>query len=546
MCSVFIGRSSSRTVARLLLCWLPWTLPLAAQVSVSTYQYDNTRVGSNLSERLLTPRNVTPEGFGKLFQQSVDGSVYAQPLYLPNVRIEGKGRHNVVFVATEHDSVYAFDADDNHGGNAEPLWHASFIDPDKGIVAVPAQDYIRCPAIVPEIGITGTPVIDPAAGTLYVEAMTKESVGDAVSYVHRLHALDVTTGKERPGSPVKIEATVPGTGDDADKVVFTPRNQKLRTGLLLLKGVVYTAWTSQCERLEPFHGWLLGYDARTLRQVDVFNSSPNGTESSFWESGVAPAADSKGDIFVVTGNGTFNYGTGGADLGQSYIELSTRKGLKVKDYFTPFNVAHLNRHDTDLGSSGAILLPDGVGNRSHPHLITGAGKEGRIYLLDRDHLGGHNANSDSQIVQSVEGAIATFFGKPTYFNRSIYFCAELDHLKQFSIAGGKIEAHPRSQTAATFDYPGCVPTVSADGNSNGIVWLLESTGVLRAYDALDLNKELYDSNQNPTRDALGTYVKFTVPIVANGKVYAGTDDSLAVYGMLPQNGHSAAETRQQK
>jgi hypothetical protein len=503
-------------------------------------------MGSNRSESLLTPRNVTPKRFGKLFQQPVDGSVYAQPLYLPKVRIAGKGRHNVVFVATEHDSVYAFDADDSHGGNAGPLWRASFIDPAKGVVAVPTQDYIRCPAIVPEIGITGTPVIDPAAGTLYVEAMTKESTSGAVSYVHRLHALDVTTGKERPGSPVKIEADVPGTGDHTDKVVFTPRNQKLRTGILLLNGVVYTAWTSQCERLEPFHGWLLGYDAKTLRQVSVFNSSPNGAEASFWESGVAPAADSNGNIFVVSGNGAFDYDAGGADLGQSYIMLSTRDGLKVKDYFTPYNVKHLNLHDTDIGSSGAILLPDGVGNRSHPHLIAGAGKEGRIYLLDRDHLGGHNANSDSQIVQSVEGAMLTFFGKPTYFNRSIYFCATLDHLKQFSIAGGKLETHPRSQTTATFDYPGCVPTVSADGNSNGIVWLLESTGVLRAYDASDLNKELYDSNRNPTRDALGAYVKFTVPIVTNGKVYAGTDHSLAVYGLLPQNDHSATETRQKK
>ncbi|MGA3082204.1 MAG: hypothetical protein ABSD44_12665 [Terracidiphilus sp.] len=218
--------------------------------------------------------------------------------------------------------------------------------------------------------------------------MTKESTSGTVSYVHRLHALDVTTGKERPGSPVKIEATVPGTGDGADKVVFTPRNQKLRTGLLLLNGVVYTAWASQCERLGPFHGWLLGYDAKTLRQVAVFNSSPNGAEASFWESGVAPAADSNGNIFVVTGNGTFDRAAGGPDLGQSYIELSTRKGLKVKDYFTPFYVEHLNRHDTDIGSSGAILLPDGVGNRSHPHLIAGAGKEGRIYLLDRD-ISGH-------------------------------------------------------------------------------------------------------------------------------------------------------------
>jgi len=510
---------------------LACALPLGAQMNITTYQYDNTRAGTNLNEKALTPRNVNSAQFGRLFRQPVDGSVYAQPLYLSHVKIDGKGVHNVVYVTTEHDSVYAFDANDNRGANASPLWQTSFIDPAKGITAVPSRDYLRCPAIEPEIGITSTPVIDPEAGTLYVEAMTRESEDGTVIYVHRLHVLDVTTGKERPGSPVKIEATVPGSGDGTDKVVFTAKNQKQRPGLLLVNGVVYTAWSSQCERLEPFHGWLLGYDDKTLRQVVVFNSTPNGAEGSFWESGVAPAADSDGNIFVISGNGTFDHAAGGLDLAQSYIQLSTQDGLKLKDYFTPFNVVRLNRHDIDIGSSGAVLLPDEVGSPLHPHLMIGAGKEGRIYLLDRDHMGGHDAAAD-RLVQSLDGAIATFFGKPAYFNGSVYFCGTADSLKQFSIADGKLETHPRSQTATQFQYPGCIPTISANANSDGIVWLLESEGALHAYDASNLGKEIYNSNQKVERDALGTYAKFSVPIVANGKVYAGTQDSLVVYGLL--------------
>lgn len=527
-----LRRHSLPVNAHLLAYFFVCAVPLAAQLSVTTYQYDNTRAGANLNEKILTPRTVRPTQFGRLFRQPVDGSVYAQPLYVSNVKIEGKGVHNVVYVATEHDSVYAFDADDNHGTNASPLWHTSFIDPVKGITAVPSRDYLRCTAIEPEIGITSTPVIDPASGTLYIEVMTKESAGETFTYVHRLHALDVTTGKERPESPVKIEATLPGTGDGADTVVFTPKTQKQRPGLLLVNGVIYTAWSSQCERLEPYHGWLLGYDSKTLHQVAVFNSTPNGAEGSFWESGVAPAADTKGNIFVVSGNGTFDHAAGGPDLGQSYIQLSTQEGLNLKDYFTPFNVVRLNRHDTDLGSSGVILLPDNVGSPLHPHLMIGAGKEGRIYLLDRDHMGGHDAVSDREIVQSLDGAINTFFGKPAYFDRSVYFCGTGDSLKQFSISDGKLETRPRSQTSVQFEYPGCIPTISASTNSNGIVWLLESTGALRAYDASDLGNELYNSNQKPERDTLGSYVKFSVPIIANGKVYAGTQDSLAVYGLL--------------
>ena len=505
--------------------------PLAAQVSVLTYQYDLARDGANLAETVLTPTNVNVSQFGELFSDPVDGYVYGQPLYVPNVSIPGSGPHNVVYVVTEHDSVYAFDADGNLGANSAPLWHVSFINPASGITTVPYTD-VGCDQIVPEIGITSTPVIDPQSATLYTVAMTKESG----NYVQRLHALDMTTGQERPGSPVVIQASYPGTGEGGTVETFQPKNYKQRPGLLLLNGVVYTGWSSHCD-LGTYHGWLIAYDAATLRQVAVYNDTPNGNEGSFWAGGAAPAADSAGNIYVVSGNGTADYAMGGPDLGESYIKLSPADGLSVTDYFTPFNYAALNDSDTDTGSAGVALLADAAGSAAHPHLMTGAGKEGRIYLLDRDHLGGYNSGSDSQIVQSIPGAIDSLFGNPAYFNQTVYFCAATDNMKAFPIAQAHLATSPSSMTAMQFGYPGCVSSISANGSSGGIVWALESLGVLHAFDASNLGKELYNSTQNLARDRLGAYVKFTAPTIANGKVYAGTQDSLVVYGLL--NGGTA-------
>jgi len=503
-------------------------LPLSAQVSVLTYQYDNTRAGANVRETALTKSSVNATQFGKLFAYSVDGYVYGQPLYVPAVSIAGKGTHNEVFVVTEHDSVYAFDADGNTGANAAPLWQVSFLGP--GVTSVPATD-TGCDQIVPEIGITSTPVIDQQSGTLYAVAMTKESSG----YVQRLHALDITTGAERPGSPVTVQATATGTGEGGTTLVFNPRNYKQRPGLLLLNGVVYTAWSSHCD-IGPYHGWLIGYDATTLQQVAVYNSTPNGNQGSFWASGAAPAADADGNIFVVTGNGSFDYGISGPDLGEAYIKLATTGGLAVADYFAPFNYDRLNIEDTDVGSAGVALLGDEAGNLEHPHLLAGAGKEGRIYLLDRDGMGGLDAKSDSQIVQSISGAVGGLFGNPAYYNRAVYFCGSGDNLKAFPISNARMATTPGSQSAAQFDFPGCIPSVSANGASNGIVWILESSGALHAYDAANLSSELYNSNQNRPRDALsGDYVKFSAPAVANGKVYAGSTNALSVYGLLPSS-----------
>ncbi len=498
------------------------TLPLAAQVNVLTYQYDNTRAGVNAGESVLTPANVNQNQFGKLFSYPVDGYIYGQPLYLANVNIPGAGVHNLVFVATEHDSVYAFDADSNAGANVTPLWHVTFLNPSGSVTTVPASD-VSCDQIVPEIGITGTPVIDPSSGTIYVVAMTKESG----SYVHRLHALDVASGAEKPGSPVVIQASVSGTGDGGSTVSLVSKSYKQRPGLVLLNGVVYAGFSSHCD-IGDYHGWLIGYDSQTLRQVTVYNNTTDGNQGSFWEGGAAPAVDSTGNIYVVAGNGTFDYASGGPDLGESYIKLSTSSGLAVADYFTPFNFKSLDNADLDVGSAGVALLPDTAGIPGHPHLLIGAGKEGRVYVLDRDNLGKWQAGSDSQIVYSAAQAVTSLFGNPAFFNNTAYFCGAGDHLRAFPWANGALG----SPTLTPAVFGGCVPTISANGAASGILWLIESSGTLRAYDPSNVASELYDSNQNSSRDALGSYVKFSVPTVANGKVYAGSQNSLEVYGLL--------------
>lgn len=515
---------------RTFVCGCLAAVPLSAQVSVLTYQYDTTRAGANLKESVLTKANVTVNQFGKLLSYPVDGYIYGQPLYLPGVAIPQKGIHDLIYVATEHDSVYAFDADTNSGANGSPLWQVSFINPSAGVTTVPYQD-TGCGQIVPELGITSTPVIDPESGTIYVVAMTKEAAGSVTTYVHRLHALDVATGAEKAGSPVAIQASVPGTGEGGTTVVFRAKDYKQRAGLVLSNGILYTAWASHCD-IGRYHGWLIAYDAKTLSQTAVYNNTPNGNEASFWAGGAAPAVDSAGNIFVVGGNGTFDPGGKGPDVGESFLKLSTNGGLTLVDFFTPFNYDSLNQNDLDVGSAGVALLADEAGSSQHPHLMVGSGKEGRIYLLDRDNLGKVQAGSDSQIVQSIPGAIGGLFGNPAYYNKTVYFCGSGDSLKAYPVSGARMTAVPASQSAAAFAYPGCVPTISANGASDGIVWILEAAGALHAFDASNLATELYNSNQNKTRDALGAAVKFSVPTVVNGKVYAGTQSSLAVYGML--------------
>jgi uncharacterized protein (TIGR03437 family) len=523
---------------RVFACVFGFFAPFVAraQTRVVTYQYENNRSGVNRNEVLLNPANVSSLSFGKLFAHSVDGLVYAQPLYLPNVTVSGRGSHNVLYVVTEHDSVYAFDADNNTGPNASPLWQVSFLGP--GVTTMPAVD-TGCDQIEPEIGITGTPVIDTATETMYLVATTKETAAGSSQYVHRLHALDVRSGAERPGSPVAIQATYPGRGGTT--VTFSAKNHKQRPGLLMLNGIVYVAFSSHCD-IGAYHGWLMGYDAATLKQVAVYNTTPEGNGASFWAGGAAPAADSDGNIFVISANGTFDAAADGRDIGESFIKLSSASGLSVLDYFTPFNYAPLNDADVDTGSAGVVLLGDEAGSAAHPHLMASAGKEGRIYLLDRDRLGGWHADDDSQIVQSLPDALGGLFGNPAYFNSTLYFCGSGNPLQAYLVHDARMSGGPSSESPEAYGYPGCVPSISSNGTQNGVVWSLQvqPSGALAAYDAGNLKNELYSSEQNAARDHVGEAVKFSVPMIANGKVYAGTSSELVVYGLVPQEGSTLA------
>ena len=507
-----------------------------AQVSVTTYHNDNARTGLNPHETILTPANVNLNDFGRIFVQPVDGSIYAQPLYVSNVTIGGQS-HNMVFVATEHDSVYAFDADNKSGANANPLWHVSFINPPS-VTTVDSYNDAGCGDLVPEIGITGTPVIDTSTGTLYVVANTKENG----AFFQRLHALDITTGNEKFGGPVAIQATVAGTGDGSSggRVSFDPLKQNQRPGLLLRGGAIYVASASHCD-ISPYHAWVFAYNASNLHQVAVWNSTPNGGLGGVWQGGGGPAADSTG-IYLATGNGTFDVNTGGIDWGDTIVKMGAPSGgkLPVLSYFTPFNQDVLAQDDIDLGSGGVMLLPDLPVGSPHQHLLVQSGKEGSIYLVDRDALGGYNSTTD-QVVQELAGATGGIWGMPAFWNNTVYFGAQYDNMKAYSFntgGSGMLSAAPVSYSPESFTYPGPTPSISSNGAGNAILWAIETgaygsngSAVLHAYDATNLAHELYKSNQSGTRDTPGPAVKFSAVTVANGKVYVGTTTQLAVYGL---------------
>ena len=498
-----------------------------------TWRNDSGRTGQNRDELWLSVDTVNQAEFGKLFSYPVDGYIYAQPLYAANLQIPGRGFHNVVYVATQHDSVYAFDAD---GRSSSPLWQVSLINPAAGITTVPSDD-VGSTDIIPEIGITGTPVIDTQTGTLYVVAKTKENG----AYFQRLHALDIFTGAEKFGGPVVIQASIRGTGDGGDgqgNIPFNALIQNQRPGLLLLGGTVYLGFASHGDN-GPYHGWLLGYDAATLRQVAVFNDTPDGFRGGIWQAGGAPSADSSGHIFITTGNGTFDRDTGGADSSDSMLKLNIAGGLTVADYFTPFNQDFLNGGDLDLGSTSLVVLPDQTGT-SHPHLLLGGGKEGKLYLVDRDAMGNFHIGDDSQIVQSLLVSSDGIFGTPAIWENNVYVSGLSNALKAFQLSAGKLSTSPVQQGDTVFGFPGGQPAVSSNGSTNGIVWVLQTDAfgasgpaVLRAYDATNVSVEIYDSNLAGARDQPGPAVKFTVPTVANGKVFVGTQNQLTVFGPLP-------------
>ncbi len=499
-------------------------------VDVVTYHFDNARTGLNPSETMLTPANVNSTSFGKLGLYPVDGKVDGQPLYLSQLSISG-GTHNVLYAVTEHDSVYAFDAD-----SGSVLWQKSML----GSGETTSDAVGGCGQVTPEIGITSTPVIDRSHGVIYVVAMSKSGS----TYFQRLHALSITTGAEMFGGPIAIQASYPGTGDNSSggNVVFDPKQYEERAGLLLLNGAVYTTWTSHCD-IQPYTGWIIGYNASTLAQSSVLNVTPNGSEGSIWMAGAGPAADSSGNIYFLQANGTFdttldsNGFPNKADFGNSFMKVSTSGGLKVADYFTMSNTIAESNADQDLGSGGALVLPDLTnGSGQTVHLAVGAGKDGTIYVVDRDSMGKFNATKDA-IYQEVPGALGgSVFSMPAYFNQTVYYGAVGAQLKAFAVSNAELSTAATSQSANSFGYPGTTPSVSANGTNNAIVWAVENSNpaVLHAYNATDLSKELYNSNQAASqRDQFGPGNKFITPTIVNGKVYVGTTNGVAVFGVLP-------------
>ncbi len=496
-----------------------------------TFHNDNSRTGQNSSETVLNLSNINETKFGKLFSYPLDGLAYASPLYVANVNIPGQGFHNVVYIATENDTVYAWDAD---GLNPNPLWKVSFLGP--GVTTVPCGDTGECGDIPNQIGITGTPVIDPSTGTLYVVANTEEGT----SYVQRLHALDITTGAEKFGGPVVIQATVSGSGDGSQggQLTFDPLKENQRAALLLANGVVYIAWASHGDQA-PWHGWVMGYNASTLQQTMAYCVSPDGYGGGIWMSNGGLATDSTGNLFFTTGNGDFSASSGGSDYGDSIVKINPSGS--VVDYFTPYDQSYMESNDIDLASAGPVLLLDQPG--PIPHLLIAAGKSGSIYVVNRDSMGQFNPNNNSQIVQTLQSILPNGsldegnFSAPAFFNGSVYFAAVNDNLKAFQLSNGTLSSSPSSQSAETYPNRGGSFAISANGTSYGILWAVQdnspSNGVLTAYDASNLSNELYNSSQAGSRDTLGVATKFSIPLVANGKVFVVANGQIVAYGLLP-------------
>ena len=529
------GRVPSGTVSVSATSAADTTKSASANVSVKgfsgmlAWHQDSAITGQNLNETVLTKSNVNQNTFGKLFSYQLDEQSFAQPLYVSNVPFPGAGQHNAIYVATEKNTVYAFDAD--NGGKA-PFWQKSLMPAGATPVDGTKTGGIGGP-ITPVVGITGTPVIDGSTGTLYVVSVTQESSGQ----VHRLHALDITTGNEKFGGPVPIKATVPGTGlgTSGGQITFDPTLELQRPALTLVNGVVYIAWASY-QDFGNYHGWIMGYDAVTLRQVRVWNTTPDGGQGGIWMSGASISSDSAGNLYVVIGNGTFDANNGGKDYGDSLVKLTPNgTTFTVSDYFTPFDQANLSANDIDVGSSGLTLLLNQAGSTSK--LGVSAGKAGKIYLVDLNQMGKFQSGSD-QIVQSIPNALGSQpsdndYSTAAYWNGNVYFIGNMDVIKQYQLSNGQLSTSP-IKGSHVYGYPGANMSVSSNGTSNGILWSIEASGVnvLHAYDASDVSTELYNSNQAGGRDQFGTAIRFTVPTVINGKVYVAGKSQLTVFGLL--------------
>jgi hypothetical protein len=553
-----------------------------ANADVLSFHNDSFLTGQNLQEEVLTPANVNATSFGKLFSQPVDGPIYAQPLYKANLMIGGTP-HNVAFVATEHDSVYAFDLVDNPvtGLSATQLWKTSFINTAAGITPIPASE-LGNPDIVPEIGITGTPVIDGSTNTLYVDARTREVRGSVVHYVQKLHALDITTGAEKFGGPYTIGDTtqggpdggwtnttsivVAGTGDGAGPdgmVRFNAARQLQRPALQLASGVVYVAWASQAD-FRPYHGWVIGFNASTLQPVRWFNTTPNAGGAGIWESGGGLSVDPQGNLYFAEGNGfgANAYDPAHGNYSESVLKLSpSGSQFNVADYFTPHEWQTLDIQDADLGSGGVMLLPDFVGSAAHPHLMVELGKSGKLYLIDRDNMGRLNnpgpdpTGGPDLVVQTVTAGQRGVWGNPAFFQVNattgiIYYHGSDDVLKGYMITNGHIDDTNILRSNFLSQFPGTQPVVSANGiasptsPTNSIVWELQvdahglgqqpnTPAILRAFSTTNLATELYDSSQTGLRDQPDHGNKFTSLTVTNGHGLIGTFGFFSVYGLFP-------------
>ncbi|HTC33301.1 MAG TPA: hypothetical protein VK724_08015 [Bryobacteraceae bacterium] len=504
---------------------------LMAQVSVLTWHNDNARTGQNLLETILSPANVNFNDFGLRFTLPVDGQVDAQPLYVPALSI-ASATHNVVYVATENDTLYAFDAD-----TGTQLWSQSVLNGEN------PSDNRGCSQVTPEIGITSTPVIDLASGphgTIYLVAMTKDNSNN---YHQRLHAIDLVTHTEEFGGPIEITGTFPTRNSGV--TTFEPQQYKERAALLLLNGIVYTSFASHCDA-GPYSAWIMGYNESTLSQVTVLDLTPNGSDGSIWQAGAGPAVDPGGNIYFLLANGTFDTSLNAAglpsegDYGNAFMNVSSNGGLSVVDYFTMFNTVTESSHDQDLGSGGAMVLPTLSDALGHPReLAVGAGKDGNAYVVDRNNMGKFNANNDSAIYQqfSLGGSV---FSSPAWFNNTLYYGPVGQQLSAYPYTGGSFGS-ASTNSSASFEYPGTTPSISANGSSNAIVWAMEnsSPAILHAYNAASLTTELYDSNQAANgRDNFGAGNKYMTPMIANGKVYAAATSSndstnvVGVFGLL--------------
>lgn len=496
---------------------------------VVTHHYDISRSGVNSTETLLTTSNVNSTTFGKVGEFAVDGQIDGQALFLSQVAIPGLGNKDVLYVATENDTVYAVDAKSISGSSATVLWKTRVLPSGES----PATS-LPCGNISPN-GITATPVIDRTRNAIYVEAMSQDSAGNIV---HRLHALDLTNGNELFGGPTTITATYSGTGGHSSGgvVTFDPSVQHDRAALLESGGIIYTAWSGLWGDCGPYSAWVIAFDAGTLKQSGAIDLVPNNSGGGMWMGGGGPAADASGNVYVISGNGFGDTPGTNSSYGNSFVRLSTSAGLKVGDYFTPFNTPSEDAADADFGSAGPLLLPDLVdANNITRHLAVGAGKDGNLYVVDRDNMGQFNSTKNN-VYQQFPLSSNENHSSPVFFNNTVYICPENNTLKAFPVSKALLATSPSSQGAHVFGGNGAVPSISANGTGQGIVWALDhGAGILFAYDASNLTRELYDSSQAASnRDhfsAVGGH--FITPMIANGRVYIGTGTSVAVFGLLP-------------